>query len=130
MGADPDRRLEYPGIQASDHLILPLRVGVEERLLLRDLAQHGLEIAAFRLVFAGVRLVLLADPAERFGGRCDCCVRLRLRIPSDNAPVQSILEAMALLKPDAPQVAINHSTLPIKRRAAKAHPSSCRDITP
>jgi hypothetical protein len=38
--------------------------------------------------------------------------------PSDRAPDQSNLEAMALLKPDTQPTAINHSTLQIKRGVA------------
>ena len=38
--------------------------------------------------------------------------------PSDKAPDQSNLEAMALLKPDTRPAAINHSTLQIKRGVA------------
>jgi hypothetical protein len=39
--------------------------------------------------------------------------------PSDQAPDQSNLEAMALFKPDAQPTAINHSTLEIKRGVAR-----------
>ena len=39
--------------------------------------------------------------------------------PSDRAPDQSNLEAMALLKPDTQPTAINHSTLQIKRGVAR-----------
>jgi len=46
-------------------------------------------------------------------------IQSSIPLPSDNAPDQSILEAMALLKPDAQPVAINHSTLQIKRGVAR-----------
>jgi hypothetical protein len=39
--------------------------------------------------------------------------------PSDKAPDQSNLEAMALLKPDTQPAAISHSTLQIKRGVAR-----------
>jgi hypothetical protein len=39
--------------------------------------------------------------------------------PSDKAPDQSSLEAMALLEPDTQPAAVNHSTLQIKRGAAR-----------
>jgi hypothetical protein len=46
--------------------------------------------------------------------------RSSVPLPSDKAPDQSNLEAMALLKPDTQPVAINHPTLRIKRGVARS----------
>jgi hypothetical protein len=46
-------------------------------------------------------------------------IQLSIPLPSDKAPDQSNLEAMALLKPDTQPAAINRSTLQIKRGVAR-----------
>jgi hypothetical protein len=46
-------------------------------------------------------------------------IQSSIPLPSDKAPDPSILEAMALLKPDAQSVAINHPSLQIKRDVAR-----------
>src|SRR3982074_1553465 len=42
-----------------------------------------------------------------------------VRLPPDEAPDQSNLEALAQLKPDAPSAAVDHPTLRIKRGLAR-----------
>jgi hypothetical protein len=46
-------------------------------------------------------------------------IQSSIPLPSDKAPDQPNLEAMALLKPDTQQAAINHSTQQIKRGVAR-----------
>lgn len=67
-GADADRRFQDLGIETADRLIPPVQVVEVEWFVLRGLSQHGQEIAPLRLVLAGVRHSLFADPAHRRAG--------------------------------------------------------------
>jgi hypothetical protein len=57
-------------------------------------------------------------------------VQLSIPPPSDKAPAQSNLEAMALFKPDTQPTTINHSTRQIKRGVSKDRTIEARSQGP
>jgi hypothetical protein len=73
--ADKHGRLEDLGVEASDRPIPLMQIVIVEGLLLRRLPKDRERIAALRLVLAGVRSVLAADPAQRLGHRIVLDVR-------------------------------------------------------
>ena len=61
--ADTDGRLENLYVEAFDRFVSPLQVVKIEWPVLRRRAENGGEIAALRLMLAGIRLVAVANPA-------------------------------------------------------------------